>query len=201
MARPEYAEAKGWLIANNTLAFQKHSSGLVLWQDGVENCMVQNNIFYKNAEPNGIVFYTQGKRRHLVRNNIFFPPGESLASSEKDAYRAIDNRQADPRFADPSSFDFRLQAGSPAIDAGRADRAPKVDFQGKPRPQGGGVDIGAYESIPDSTTPSARGPLGVHPTNPRYFTDGSGKAAYLTGSHTWSNLQDIDHGGDTPSLA
>src|SRR5262249_49329772 len=67
--------------------------------------------------------------------------------------------------------------------------------------RGGGVDIGAYESIPDSTTPSARGPLGVHPTNPRYFTGGSGKAVYLTGSHTWSNLQDIDHGGDTPSLA
>lgn len=28
------------------------------------------------------------------------------------------------------------------------------------------------------------GPLTVHPTNPRYFTDGTGKAIYLTGSHT-----------------
>ena len=36
----------------------------------------------------------------------------------------------------------------------------------------------------------ARGPLRVHPKNPRYFTDGTGKAIYLTGSHTWSNLQD-----------
>jgi len=34
------------------------------------------------------------------------------------------------------------------------------------------------------------GLLSVHPTNPRYFTDGSGKAVYLTGSHTWWNLQD-----------
>ena len=34
------------------------------------------------------------------------------------------------------------------------------------------------------------GPLQVHPTNPRYFTDGSGKAIYLTGSHTWRNVQD-----------
>jgi hypothetical protein len=33
-------------------------------------------------------------------------------------------------------------------------------------------------------------PLRVHPTNPRYFTDGSGKAIYLTGSHTWRNVQD-----------
>lgn len=37
----------------------------------------------------------------------------------------------------------------------------------------------------------AAGPLRVHPTNPRYFTDGSGKAIYLTGSHTWANLVDI----------
>jgi hypothetical protein len=37
---------------------------------------------------------------------------------------------------------------------------------------------------------AASGPLRVHPTNPRYFTDGSGKAIYLSGSHTWDNLQD-----------
>ena len=36
----------------------------------------------------------------------------------------------------------------------------------------------------------ASGPLTVHPTNPRYFADGSGKAIYLTGAHTWTNLQD-----------
>lgn len=36
----------------------------------------------------------------------------------------------------------------------------------------------------------AMGPLKVHPFNPRYFTDGSGKAIYLTGSHHWHNLQD-----------
>ena len=36
-----------------------------------------------------------------------------------------------------------------------------------------------------------RGPLRVHPDNPRYFTDGTGRVIYLTGSHTWSNLVDI----------
>lgn len=41
------------------------------------------------------------------------------------------------------------------------------------------------------------GPLRVHPKNPRYFTDNSGKAIYLTGSHTWNNFQEIlpDEGG------
>lgn len=46
-----------------------------------------------------------------------------------------------------------------------------------------------------SLCPSARGnfqgPLRVHLDNPRYFTDGSGKTIYLTGSHTWANLVDI----------
>ena len=40
----------------------------------------------------------------------------------------------------------------------------------------------------------AKGPLRVHPENPRYFTDGSGRAVYLTGSHTWSNLVDMAPG-------
>lgn len=35
------------------------------------------------------------------------------------------------------------------------------------------------------------GPLRVLKANPRYFTDDSGRAIYLTGSHTWSNLQDM----------
>jgi hypothetical protein len=48
----------------------------------------------------------------------------------------------------------------------------------------------------------ARGPLRLHPVNPRYFTDGtrlpdgSPKAVYLTGSHTWNNL--VDMGRDDP---
>lgn len=43
-----------------------------------------------------------------------------------------------------------------------------------------------------------RGPLRVHPDNGRYFTDGSGRAIYLTGSHTWANLQEIGLPGGPP---
>lgn len=35
------------------------------------------------------------------------------------------------------------------------------------------------------------GPLRPHPANPRYFTDDTGRAVLLTGSHTWNNLVDM----------
>ena len=47
----------------------------------------------------------------------------------------------------------------------------------------------------------ATGPLTVHPDNPRYFMDSTGKAVYLTGSHTWSNLQDITGYDEVPVQA
>ena len=44
-----------------------------------------------------------------------------------------------------------------------------------------------------TTAAPAKGPLRPHPANPRYFTDGSGKAILLVGSHTWGNLQDYTY--------
>jgi hypothetical protein len=145
MAGPEYADARNWLISNNTIAFNKNRAGIVIWQDGVENCVVQNNIFYRNGGVNGILFYTQQGRRHPIRNNIFYPPGENLVGTEENAFEAKDNKQVDPRFVNVDSFDFHLEIGSPAVNAGAAERAPKADFDGKSRPRGGKVDIGAYE--------------------------------------------------------
>jgi hypothetical protein len=39
---------------------------------------------------------------------------------------------------------------------------------------------------------SASGPLCPHPENPRYFADAGRKPVYLTGSHTWNTLQDME---------
>jgi hypothetical protein len=58
-----------------------------------------------------------------------------------------------------------------------------------------GVENGRQPTISDGK--AAAGPLRVHPTNPRYFTDGAKladgtlRAVYLTGAHTWNNLVDM----------
>jgi hypothetical protein len=47
--------------------------------------------------------------------------------------------------------------------------------------------VGAMSQEPASLS---MGPLKPHPLNPRYFSDGSGRAVYLTGSHVHPNFQD-----------
>ncbi len=56
-------------------------------------------------------------------------------------------------FVDPAHFDLHLQPGAPAIDAGSSVDAPKLDRDRIPRPQGKGIDIGAYEWHTDDVRP------------------------------------------------
>lgn len=67
--------------------------------------------------------------------------------------------------------------------------------------------LGGCASVFDqASSRQAAGPLRVHPTNPRYFTDGTQnadgtlRAVYLTGSHTWPNLADIGKGDPPPAF-
>jgi len=44
------------------------------------------------------------------------------------------------------------------------------------------------------------GPLRRNPANPRYFTDDTGRAVYLTGCHTWNNLADMGKADPPPAF-
>lgn len=56
-----------------------------------------------------------------------------------------------------------------------------------------GACIAVFSSPGDSASrvETSMGPLRVSTSNPRYFSDPAGRVVYLTGSHTWSNLQDV----------
>jgi hypothetical protein len=64
----------------------------------------------------------------------------------------------DARFVNAASYDFHLQAGSPAIDAGLTISQIVNDCDGTLRLQGARYDIGAYEytSSPIPMTPPPR---------------------------------------------
>ena len=51
---------------------------------------------------------------------------------------------------------------------------------------------GKYFKADKAQAAGINGVLRVHPENPRYFTNDSGKAIYLTGSHTWDVFKDMD---------
>lgn len=57
-----------------------------------------------------------------------------------------------------------------------------------------GIGLASVGPLPivaaTSGPPPINVPLRAHPSNPNYFADETGKAVYLTGSHTWNNFQD-----------
>lgn len=56
------------------------------------------------------------------------------------------------------------------------------------------------QPLPKFRLKAMHGPLRVSSINPRYFIDANGKAVYLTGSHTWQNLQDSGRSNPPPKF-
>jgi hypothetical protein len=107
---------------------------------------VNNTVYACNG--GGIVINNPEVENILIRNNVLYQSGQPLNidSSVPQSQLTIDhNLTNDPQFMDAATNDFRLQATSPAIDAGSADGAPAFDFDDKNRPVGYSYDVGAYE--------------------------------------------------------
>jgi hypothetical protein len=74
-----------------------------------------------------------------------------FASSVGPVLNAGANISGDPLFVDAALGNVRLQPGSPAIDAGAADALTgPTDFDGAARIQGSALDLGAFESTPQT---------------------------------------------------
>ena len=179
----------GNLIVDNTaLVGEFAAGGGVLWRGSVEVQLLQNT-FVGNTSPSGsaIADVSGGHRLGQCRRRpgrrqpwcIALPsPGVLLVQRrvQRDGIEVrglcgdltgwFGNISADPLFV--SATDFRLQAGSPAIDAGdpAATGLPATDLAGAARVTDGNgdgmavVDMGAYEA------PGVGTPVCPHPPHP-----------------------------------
>jgi hypothetical protein len=85
----------------------------------------------------------------VVRNNLsadFSLQGIGLVADHN-----LEFANAPTLFVAPP-YDLHLRPASAALDAGSVDLAPPLDVEGVPRPQGPGIDLGAYERCPGCST-------------------------------------------------
>jgi hypothetical protein len=108
----------------------------------------RNNLLFGNTIGLEVDFGSESYNPTWENNLVFGNTNDYQGISDQTGQSG--NISADPLFVDFAGEDFHLQADSPAIDAGSADGAPDIDFDGNPRPRkGGGFSIGAYEFVSD----------------------------------------------------
>ena len=78
----------------------------------------------------------------IIRNNFSYIVNAG-AGTTSDHNLIVNDASLATVFVDPANLDFRLKAGSPAIDAGTTLTAPAFDLLGRPRSTL--TDLGAYD--------------------------------------------------------
>lgn len=171
-AGPGFAGAKNWVIANNTFAYSVNRAGLVLWGSQCSNTIIENNIFHENAVK-APPYYSQGIEISggatgiQIRSNLAFASGSGgtkfiLGGTAGVNYTLSGNEVNTliPKFVNapstlPSSPNFALASGSPAINKGLATSATKTSYTNVSRPQASLYDIGAFEFYSSSASLAA----------------------------------------------
>ena len=143
-------------ILNNTIVMAAGSRWAINIKDASTDATVVNNILL-NKGTRGSINITADSLGGLVSSNnlvkdLFSPDdgntfiglaawktrtGQEQASIVAGTLASI--------FVSEPGHDLHLTAGSAAIDTGTANGAPSLDRDGRPRPLGAALDIGAFE--------------------------------------------------------
>jgi hypothetical protein len=127
-----------------------------------ENNVVKSNIFYSASQNLLLSSQAQGNLYNALNFNLWYSDAGNASArfvwngstaTGFSSYLSVSAQDANSKFAQPAfvapgtaSPDFRLQAGSPAIDSGDPAFAPYgTDLGGNDRANGLRVDIGAFE--------------------------------------------------------
>jgi parallel beta-helix repeat protein len=138
------------LIYNNII-YGNRADGIDTGYDA-HGTKYYNNTIYGNRDRG--LYIDSSIQNAVARNNILY--GNTYGLSNDGVGTTLSNNlDGDPLFVNAGAGDFRLQAGSPAINTGFAATFITTDIAGTPRPQptGGAWDIGAYEYASAATCP------------------------------------------------
>ncbi len=137
-------------IVNNTI----YGNGIGVGGGGID---IGNPHLVGLTIRNNLIFENQGGQIRLTGGLTAVPPRtvieSNLVRGNTGSNPAGNNLQGNPGVQNASGGDFRLTTGSAAIDAGQLTGTPAVDQRGIERPQGAGIDIGAFEFESNATTP------------------------------------------------
>lgn len=164
--------ANGAVIRNNIFHSMRHGWAIQLYPGSLSDVHVLNNTFAFGNPYRGFthIVLDAAISGGSIVNNIFYDPEAGRTIDAEDFSGTItishnittgtsmidrfwtpagmtlaDNTLVrNPLLMDPP-LDFRLQAGSPAIDAGQTLARVRGDYEGRVRPRGGRPDIGAHE--------------------------------------------------------
>lgn len=149
--------SKNNLIAHNTIVMPAKARWAINIKNGATGTQVFNNVILHEKGARGdILVDTESRQGLTCDSNLYtgvfsLDDGDSALTLAKwktatggDTNSAL-TTVAEMKFVDPSTGDFRLNEGSPAIDKADTRYSPRLDRDVKLRDRGSRPDLGAYE--------------------------------------------------------
>jgi hypothetical protein len=147
--------SKNNTIVNNTVDEASDGRWAMNIQNGSTGNTLLNNILMNENPGHGAIDisadslsgfssdYNAVKSSFTTNGGTVISLAQWKTQTNQDAHSVASTASA--LFQNPLTDDRRLLANGPAINAGAGIGAPMTDIDGKPRPIGAAVDIGAYE--------------------------------------------------------
>jgi hypothetical protein len=165
------AIGKNVQVHNNTF-YQNGVLGLYIGSGAISQIDIRNNLFFQDTNTNCQEFCSWFTPSHIqsaasagavsIVNNSYHGMTQTVVGGTDAA--AVTGAV---RFADAAALNFRLLAGSSNIDKGALNTSTvPQDFDGQSRPQGNGVDTGAFEFVAGITPPATATAAPTPPPTP-----------------------------------